>query len=93
MGGTATIQQMLAVSSLVAAPHVLDALNWVPCAGALIGLLAWIWGVIIYIKATMVANRMTAVPAFLAVFLPILIPAVLLLGFLFFVVLLAAIGN
>lgn len=90
MGGTATIQQMLAVTSLVAAPHVLDALGWVPCAGALVGLIAWLWGLVVYVKATAVANRIGPGAALLAVLLPLLIPLVLGLGGLLMIILISS---
>lgn len=93
MGGTATIQQMLAVTSLVAAPHVLDALGWVPCAGALIGLIAWLWGFVIYVKATAVANRIDPGVALLAVVLPLLIPLLFGLAMLFVIVIASAGGG
>lgn len=76
-GGTATIQQMLAVSALVAAPHVLDAFGFIPCLGGLLGLIATLWAIVVYVKATAVANRMGYGMATLAVFTPILIPIVL----------------
>lgn len=90
LGGTATIQQMLATSSLVVAPHLLDALGWLPCVGAILGLVAWIWAVAVHVKATMVANRLPAAPALLAVFLPVIIPGVLFGGLLFLIVALVA---
>jgi hypothetical protein len=74
LGGTATIQQMLATTALVAAPHLLDALGWIPCFGALIGVLAWIWAAVVFVKATAVANRISVPAALAAVFLPLLIP-------------------
>jgi hypothetical protein len=74
LGGTATIQRMLAVTALVAAPHLLDALGWIPCVGGLLTMVAWVWGVVVYIKATAVANRIGGGPALFAVFLPLLVP-------------------
>jgi hypothetical protein len=93
LGGTATIQRMLAVTSLVAAPHVLDVFGWVACAGPLIGLLAWLWGVVVYVKATAVANRTGVGVALLAVALPVLIPLVLALALLLFVGLLSGLSS
>lgn len=85
LGGTATVQQMLATSSLVAAPHILDALGFVPCGGAVFQTIAFFWGLFVYVKATTVANRFSSVwIGALAAFAPIL----LLLLFLFLAVLL-----
>jgi hypothetical protein len=93
IGGTATIQRMLAVTSLVVAPHVLDALGWVTCAGGLVGLVAWIWGFVVYVKATAVANRFGAGAALLVVVLPIGIPVFLGIAFIFLIALLAGGGS
>lgn len=77
LGGTATIQQMLATTSLVAAPHILDALGFIPCLGGIIGFLATLWAIVVYVKGTAIANRIGYGKATLAVFLPILIPLAL----------------
>lgn len=90
MGGTATIQQMLAATSLAAAPHILEALSWVPCAGPLVAILAFLWGAVIYIKATAVANRLTMGPATVAALLPLSVPLVLVVGFVLVIAFLAA---
>lgn len=92
LGGTATIQSMLATTSLVAAPHVLDAVGWVDCAGALVGALAWIWGFVVYVKATAIANRIGPGQAVLAVLLPLIILGVLVVGLIFFALAIAAIN-
>ena len=73
LGGTATIAQMLATSSLVVAPHVLEAFSFVPCGGALLQLLAFFWGLAAYVKGTALANRIGVGRAALAVLGPLLV--------------------
>jgi hypothetical protein len=70
MGGAATVQEMLGVSALYSIPHLLDALGFIPCAGFLLGVVAFFWGLVIYVKATAVANRFTTGKAVVAVVLP-----------------------
>lgn len=93
MGGTATIQQMLATTSLVAAPHLLDALGFLPCLGGILGFLALLWAIAVYVKGTMVANRITAGKALLAVFLPAIIPLALVFGAIVLVIVFANLGG
>jgi hypothetical protein len=81
LGGSATVQQMLATTSLVAAPHILDALGFVPCGGVLFQAIAFFWGLFVYVKATAVANRFDAVwLGALAAFAPILVLLLLALA-------------
>jgi len=75
LGGTATIQQMLATTSLVAAPHLLDALGFVPIGGGMLELLALLWGLAVFIKGTAVANRISGGTAIVAFLAPIVIVA------------------
>jgi hypothetical protein len=91
LGGRATIAQMLGVTSLTVMPHLLDAFGFIPCLGGLLGLVAWVWGAVIYVKGTAAAQEMTIGRALFAFLLPILVGiflAVLLI--ILFVVLIAA---
>lgn len=72
-GGRGTIGQMLGLTSLSVAPHLLDALNFIPCLNLLTGLIALIWGAVVYVKATATAQEMTTGKATLVVFTPVLI--------------------
>lgn len=92
-GGVATIREMLGATSLVAAPHILGVVSFVPCAGALIQMLAFLWGLVVYIKAVAVSNRIDATRATLAVFMPLMIVTVLVLAFVSLLVLLIAVSN
>jgi len=79
LGGRATIQQMLGCTSLYVVPHILDAFSFVPCLGAMLSLIAFVWGIIIYIKGVAVANDFGYGKAILAFLLPLLVPIFLLL--------------
>ena len=57
LGGRATASQTLGGTVLYAVPQVLNVLGFVPCLGGLLGLVATVWGIGIYIKALAVANH------------------------------------
>lgn len=77
MGGRGTIAQMLGLTSLSVAPHMLEALNFIPCLNVLTGLVALIWGAVVYVKATATAQELTMGKATFAAFAPILAGLVL----------------
>jgi hypothetical protein len=81
LGGRATVSQMLGATALYAVPHVLDILGPVQCLGGVLGLVATVWGIAIYVKALAVANDFSVGRAVAATVLPALILATLsLLG-------------
>lgn len=80
LGGQGSIQQMLGLGALSVAPHALDALNFIPVIGSLLGFIAWAWGLLILVVATAVAQRLDSARAAMAVLLYPLLLA--LLGFL-----------
>ncbi len=81
VGGRGSIAQMLGLSSLTVAPHLLDLLSPIlglastvgSCLAALIGLVAFVWGVVIYGKGTAIAHELTAGKAVFAMLLPVLV--------------------
>jgi hypothetical protein len=77
MGGQATVAQTLGATALYAVPHVLDILGPVPCLGGLLGVVATVWGIAIYVKALAVANEFTIGRAIVATLLPALVIVVL----------------
>jgi hypothetical protein len=89
LGGRATLSQMLGCTALYVAPQILTILQVVPCLGPILAFVAFVWGLVIYIKATAVANELSPGRALLAAILPaavliglislILIPVVLLI--------------
>lgn len=87
LGGQGSIQQMLGLGALSTAPHALDALAFIPGLGFTLGLIAWVWGLVILVTATMAAHKLDSGRATIAVLLYPLLLA--LLGLLAFCVLLA----
>ncbi|HIC94957.1 MAG TPA: hypothetical protein EYP09_12045 [Anaerolineae bacterium] len=80
LGGRATVQQMLGCTAFYVLPYLLNIpgalLRLIPCMGppiaSLLGLVAFAWGLVIYVKATAVANELTIGKAIFAVILPVL---------------------
>ena len=108
LGGRATLERMLAATTLTVVPHLLDVLvsligllSGIPFVGAcfgvggwVIGLAAWVWGIAVYVKATATANGFGLSKATLATILPALL--VLLLMFVLmivFIILLVVAGS
>jgi hypothetical protein len=70
LGGRATLSQMLGCTALYVVPQILTILQVIPCLGAILGFIAFIWGLVIYVKATAVANELSLGRALLAAILP-----------------------
>ena len=70
LGGRATLSQMLGCTALYVAPQVLTILQVVPYLGPVLGFVAFVWGLVIYVKATAVANELSLGRALLATILP-----------------------
>lgn len=91
MGGNGSVQQMLGLTALHAAPRLLGIipplLGLIPVAGptlevftgAAVGIGTWIWGILIYIAATAVASEFDWARGILAVLAPVLFVTILLL--------------
>jgi hypothetical protein len=93
LGGRATVSQTLGATALYAIPHVLDILGLVRCLGGLLGLVATVWGIAIYVKALAVANDFGIGRAIIATVVPVLVGGALTtLGALTFFILLLASG-
>ena len=93
LGGRATVSQMLGATALYAVPHVLEILGPVPCLGGMLGLVATVWGIAIYVEALAVANEFTVGRALAATVLPALVIVVLsLLGLLTLIIVASAAG-
>jgi hypothetical protein len=110
LGGNGRLQEFLGTAALSAAPYLLLVLEKVPCLGSVAGLVAWVWGAVILVAATAVAHGWTAPvttdegvveryqvnwgKAILAVILPALALAVLILiGLLILGVVIAIISS
>jgi hypothetical protein len=79
LGGRGTLAGFLGTSALYAVPHVLSFFAWVPCLGSVVGLIAFVWGIVIYVKATLVTHELTVGRALVAVFVPMLAIVLLIL--------------
>ena len=73
MGGNGGVDRFFGLTALYAVPNVLAIFGPIPCIGGLMSLVGWIWGVLIYVKAVQVTQRLTAGKAILAAVLPALI--------------------
>lgn len=79
LGGKGTLAGFFGASAAYAVPHVLSFFAFVPVIGALLGLVGFLWGLTVYVRATAVSHELTVARAFLAVILPILLAIVLAL--------------
>jgi hypothetical protein len=70
LGGRGTLAGFLGTSALYAVPHVLSFFAWIPCLGAILSLVAFLWGIVIYVKATVVSHELSLGRAIVAVFVP-----------------------
>lgn len=77
MGGRGSLTGFFGTTALFAVPHVLDFFRWVPYVGSVIGFVAFIWGLAIYVKATAVSHRFRPALGLLSVVLPVVVVAVL----------------
>lgn len=73
LGGRGTLHGFFGSTALFAVPHLLGVLGRVPVLGAALGAVAFVWGAVIYIKATAVSHELSFERATLAVALPLLI--------------------
>jgi hypothetical protein len=80
LGGRGTLAGFFGTSALYAVPHVLSFFVWIPCLGGILTLIAFVWGILIYVKATVVSHELTLGRAVVAVFLPMAVIVLLLLG-------------
>lgn len=69
-GGRGTLHGFFGATGLFALPHLLHLFDRVPVAGAILGVLAFVWGLVIYIKATAVSHELPVERALLVVLLP-----------------------
>jgi len=93
LGGRATAAQMLGATALYAVPHALDILGFVSCLGPVLGLVATVWGIAIYVKTLAVVNDFSMDRAIAATVLPALVGVALaLMGMLVLLVMALASG-
>lgn len=56
LGGHGRLQEFLGAAALSAIPYLLLVLERVPCLGGVLGLVAWVWGSVIWVAATAVTH-------------------------------------
>lgn len=71
LGGRSTLHGFFGATAFFAAPHALAIFGGVPVLGAVLGVVAWLWGLLIYVVATAASHRLSPGRALLAVFLPV----------------------
>jgi len=80
LGGRGSLHGFFGATALYVVPHVLDVLRWLPFVGALIGVIAYVWGVVIYIKATQASHSLSFERALIAVLAPLALAVLLIVG-------------
>jgi hypothetical protein len=72
LGGRGTLHGFFGATGFFAAPHILTLLSPVPVLGTILGIVAFVWGVVIYCVATAASHRLSAARALVAVFAPLI---------------------
>lgn len=72
LGGRSTLHGFFGATAYFAAPHILTIFSGVPGLGIVLSVVAWLWGLVIYVAATAATHRLSLGRAVVAVFLPIL---------------------
>lgn len=73
LGGRGSMVPFFGATSLYAAPHLLNVFGFLPVLGPITYIVAFLWGLVIYVKATAVSHEIGLGRALLAVLLPALI--------------------
>ena len=72
LGGRSDMAGFFGTTSLYSLPHVLNIFAFVPVLGPLLAFVAFIWGLVIYVKATATTHELSLGRAILAVALTVL---------------------
>lgn len=72
LGGRGTLHGFFGATAYFAAPHILAIFSGVSGLGTILGIVASLWGFVIYVAATAATHRLSLGRAVLAVFVPIL---------------------
>lgn len=73
LGGRGTLHGFFGATAYFAAPHILTIFSGVPGVGSILTVVAWVWGVGVYVAATAASHRLSLGRAVLAVFVPFLV--------------------
>jgi len=71
LGGAARLPEFLGTVALYSVPGLLGLLGPIPCVGFVLALVGFIWGIVVYIKATSVATGLDGGRATVAVLAPV----------------------
>ncbi len=96
LGGRATLAAFFAATAVFAVPFVLQVFGVIPALAPVVTIIAFVWAIVIYIKATAVSHEFGAGQAVLAMLLPIvivIIAAALLAAFVAALIGLGLMGN
>lgn len=93
LGGRATLHGFFGATAYFAAPHLLAVFDRVPVAGPVLSLVGAVWGLVVYVAATAVSQRLSISRAVLAVVLPLLVLVILLSFMIFPIGLLAVLSG
>ncbi len=76
-GGRGTLRGFFGATGFFALPHLLHLFDRVPVAGGILGAIAFVWGLLIYVRATAVSHELPVERAVLVVALPLIVAGVL----------------
>lgn len=84
LGGNGGVDRFFGLTALFAVPNLLGIFAPIPCVGPMIALVGSIWGIVVYVKAVQVSQRITIGRAITAALLPavILIVVAVIVAFL-----------
>lgn len=84
LGGNGGVDRFFGLTALFAVPNLLSIFLPIPCVGSLVAFIGWIWGVVVYVKAVQVSQRLTTGRAVAAALLPAVILTLLVVIVAFF---------
>ena len=70
LGGRGTLHGFFGATAFFAVPHLLDVFAGLPVLGPVLGVIAFLWGLVIYAVATGASHRLSGARALVAVFAP-----------------------
>ncbi len=79
LGGRGSLVGFFGATAFYAVPHLLNVLGLVPVLGGVLSVIAYFWGLALYVKGTAVSHQLSVERALLAVLLPALIALVILI--------------
>lgn len=87
LGGRADLRQFLGTVALWSVPGLLGLLGPIPCIGGILVFIGFVWGLVVYVKATSVASGLDVGRSIVAVLAPAVALILLVIALIVFVVL------